>query len=94
MYFHYYPKQPDEEFSLAFDTNTWHDRYEVYVNDNYVGLKKLLSVSEKITDLEDFLHSEGFKRFDTHLEGDHYMIHTSEGMNGLTDALKVYLQTR
>ncbi|MED4015849.1 hypothetical protein ACWE42_22615 [Sutcliffiella cohnii] len=75
-------------------TKISHDRYEVYVNGDYVGQKPLLAASEDITSVNDFLHSHGYNNFVGHLDGDHYNIESNYRDDELKQALKIYLHTR
>jgi hypothetical protein len=73
-----------------------HDRYDVYVNGEYVGNKVLLTQSEDITDVNDFLKTQGFKHFEGRLDGDHYDLHVEDeqNLNEMKEALQIYLQMR
>ncbi|WAH36456.1 hypothetical protein [Alicyclobacillus dauci] len=46
-------------------------RYDVYVNDEFVGHKKLLKQAESIDDVGNFLHRENFKGFTTEYDENH-----------------------
>ncbi|WEG13054.1 hypothetical protein PU629_01470 [Pullulanibacillus sp. KACC 23026] len=76
------------------DMKLEHDRYEVYVNGDFVGIKTLLTQNEEVTDLNDFLREQGIKAFQAKTNGDHYEIHTDKMEEPIKDALQVYLQTR
>ncbi|WP_456277386.1 hypothetical protein [Bacillus sp. AK128] len=73
-----------------------HDRYDVYVNGEFVGNKVLLTQSEDITDVNDFLKTQGFKGFEGRLDGDHYELHVADeqSSNEMREALQIYLQIR
>ncbi|MFD1735104.1 hypothetical protein ACFSCX_00875 [Bacillus salitolerans] len=72
-----------------------HDRYDVYVNGDFVGHKTLLTQTEDITDVNDFLHSQGYNRYEASLNGDHFEIRAEdETATDLAEALQIYLQTR
>ncbi|WP_246943786.1 hypothetical protein [Bacillus pinisoli] len=73
-----------------------HDRYDVYVNGEFVGHKVLLTQSEDITDVNDFLKVQGFKEFEGRLDGDHYDLRVEDGQSSqeMREALQIYLQSR
>lgn len=50
------------------------DRYEVYVNQDFIGQKKIYSPIENIFDLEDFLREQGISDFQFQLDGNHFYI--------------------
>jgi hypothetical protein len=76
-------------------TKISHDRYEVYVNGDFIGHKMMLTKAEDITDVNDFLRSNGFTRFTAYLNGDQYHLkaenHQSKEM---MNALNIYLMNR
>lgn len=76
------------------DTKLNHDRYEVYVNGDYVGQKPLLTASEDISSVNDFLHAQGYNNFIAQLDGDHYNIQSDHKDHELKQALKIYLHSR
>lgn len=82
----------------AFDdfssTKLSHDRYDVYVNQDYVGQKYLLTAQESVQDIDDFLKNEGISNFQSVVDGDHYHIKAIENEHKVADVLKVYLQNR
>ncbi|WP_456271027.1 hypothetical protein [Bacillus sp. AK031] len=71
-----------------------HDRYEVYVNDDFLGNKTLLNQGDKLSDVDDFLKSNGYSTFSSLLEGDHYYIKPYEQQSEITKALEVYFKNR
>lgn len=71
-----------------------HDRYDVYVNQDYIGQKTLLSAQESVQDIDDFLKNEGFGNVQSYLDGDHYYIRAVENEHAVANVLKVYLQNR
>lgn len=75
-------------------TKLSHDRYDVYVNQDYVGQKYLLSAQESVHDIDDFLKNEGITKFQSVADGDHYHIRALENEHKVADILKVYLQNR
>ena len=82
--------------STNFDTSTKlsHDRYEVYVNGDFVGQKNLLSTREDVTSVNEFLHSHGYNDFLSNIDGDHYHIQTEKKERELKQALQIYLHSR
>ena len=69
------------------------DRYEIYVNDDFIGYKSLHNVSDQLSDVDDFLKSQGIEGFHSQLEGDHYYIN-GENAERIKDVLSVYCQNR
>jgi hypothetical protein len=83
--------------NLTQDANTKiaHDRYDVYVNGDFVGHKTLLTQSEDITDVNDFLLAQGYHHFQYTLDGDHFEIKAEDSTaREMIEALQIYLQTR
>ncbi|WP_235991645.1 hypothetical protein [Metabacillus schmidteae] len=70
------------------------DRYDVYVNQDYVGQKYLLTAQESVSDIDDFLRNEGISDFQSVVDGDHYHIKALGNEHKVADVLKVYLQNR
>ncbi|WP_085522570.1 hypothetical protein [Tuberibacillus sp. Marseille-P3662] len=73
-----------------------HDRYDVYVNDDFVGIKSLMATNDRIDDLNEFLQEEGFQHFNTEASGGHFHIQSENEANvdSMKDVLHVYLQSR
>lgn len=69
------------------------DRYEIYVNDDFVGYKTLLNRNDDLQDVDDFLHQQGVQNFKTLQDGDHYKIETLDAKRA-RDVLSVYCQNR
>lgn len=69
------------------------DRYEVYVNNDFVGYKTLLNQNDTLMDVDDFLKNQGLGQFQSNLEGDHYHIDAQDGET-IKGALNVYLDNR
>jgi len=59
----------------------YHDRYHIYVNDDFVGNKVLLTGNDSISDVENYLRGIGFEDFITDLEGDNYLIHSKNSLD-------------
>ncbi|MFC0272409.1 hypothetical protein ACFFIX_13290 [Metabacillus herbersteinensis] len=79
---------------MSLDTKQSTDRYDVYVNQDYVGQKLILTSQEEVHDIDDFLENEGFKNFESTLDGDHYYVKATQNERAVADTLKVYLQNR
>jgi len=76
------------------DMKLTEDRYEVFVNGNFVGHKSLKNPGEQLSDIDGFLQSQGLNDFSSSLDGDHYQIQTNERDGDITDALSVYFNNR
>lgn len=77
------------------DTKLNEDRYEVYVNDRFVGHKTLETQGEKLSDVDHFLQDQGIHDFTSSLDGDHYMIQTNdEDGEHIAETLAVYFNNR
>lgn len=85
-----------DEIHSSTDTKLNHDRYDVYVNGEFVGNKTLLTQSESISDVNDFLQTQGYQNFEAKLDGDHYefQVDDNEASSGMKEALQIYLQSR
>lgn len=72
------------------------DSYDVYVNEDFVGKKTLVTQVEDIEDLSSHLQDQGFSNFSTDLEGDHYTLKVDDGGEAkrMKQHLEVYLQIR
>jgi hypothetical protein len=75
------------------DTKLSGDRYEIYVNEDFVGYKTLFNVSDSLTDVDDFLKTQGVQNFSSELDGDHYKIIADEA-NRIREILDIYCQNR
>ncbi|MEQ6391176.1 hypothetical protein RZN22_17975 [Bacillaceae bacterium S4-13-58] len=77
-------------------TKNAHDRYDVYVNKSHVGQKVLLTQTEDVTDIKDYLDAKGFNGVEGYLDGDHYVIQTNDPAEAerIKDILSVYLGIR
>jgi hypothetical protein len=69
------------------------DRYEVYVNSDFVGYKTLLNQNDTLKDVDDFLKNQGIGQFQSNLDGDHYHIQSPNG-DLIKGALNVYFNNR
>lgn len=81
-------------FSAPSYSKISHDRYDVYVNQDYIGQKYLLTAQESVQDIDDFLKNEGYGNFQSYLDGDHYYIRAIDHEHEVANVLKVYLQNR
>ncbi|RXJ02570.1 hypothetical protein DS745_06250 [Anaerobacillus alkaliphilus] len=70
-----------------------HEAYDIYVNDEYIGKKLVLTQSEEIDDVVDFLKVQGVENVSTTLDGDHYVIKT-ENEQHVKDIIEAYLKNR
>ncbi|GAA0341847.1 hypothetical protein GCM10008967_35300 [Bacillus carboniphilus] len=70
------------------------DRYEVFVNGNFVGYKTLTNEGDQLSDIDDFLREQGHEGFTSSLDGDHYIIQTEQKEEDLSRALSVYFHNR
>jgi hypothetical protein len=72
-----------------------HDRYEVYVNGDFVGYKTLFGSNEDVVDVEQFLQNQGFSQIEAKVDGDHYEIHADrDEEEKVKKVLEMYLQQR
>ncbi|ERI92561.1 hypothetical protein HMPREF1982_02169 [Clostridiales bacterium oral taxon 876 str. F0540] len=77
------------------ETKLEHDSYEVYVNQDFVGRKELITQSEKPGDVEDHLKAQGFRNFNTQVLGDHILINAADREEGdIKNNLNIYLNIR
>lgn len=70
------------------------DKYDVFVNDDFVGQKSLKSQGENLSDIDDFLKQQGISDFTASLDGDHYKIKTDGSNAEIAGALNVYFNNR
>ena len=72
-----------------------HDSYRVYVNDDFLGNKQLITQGEKIEDVDSYLKNQGFHDFKANLSGNEYKI-SVEGIQtkDVKDTLAMYLNNR
>jgi hypothetical protein len=75
------------------DSKLSEDRYEIYVNDDFVGYKTLFNASDSLADVDDFLKTQGVQNFSSELDGDHYNIKATE-TDQIKEILDVYCQNR
>lgn len=71
------------------------DRYEVYVNNDFLGYKSLKAQNEEITGIDSFLYNQGITSFTSALDGNHYNIQANGAdATNIKNALNVYFQNR
>ncbi|MCD8509328.1 MAG: hypothetical protein LRY73_05220 [Bacillus sp. (in: Bacteria)] len=56
-----------------------HEVYDVFVNDESVKKKLVITENDKTDSIVDFLKQQGVKNVSTHINGDHYNIQTEDG---------------
>lgn len=73
-----------------------HETYDVFVNDQFVGQKVLLTQNDSITSVDDFLLKRGFQSFESQLDGIQYKIisDNEEEAQRMKQNLDVYLHIR
>lgn len=78
-----------------YGSKLYHDSYDVYVNNDYVGRKTLMAQTENARDIEKHLKAEGFQNFRTSLQGNQVMIDSSvDEAVDIKRNLHVYLNIR
>lgn len=72
------------------------DRYEMFVNGEYIGDHTLFAEKEEATDISDFLDRQGFADVQLDVEGDHILIHCSNEseVNDVEKAVRVFKNNR
>jgi hypothetical protein len=78
---------------ISEDAKLTEDRYEIYLNQDFIGYKSLLNTSDELSDIDDFLKNQGIHEFQTRLDGDHYYV-TSTNDDRIRDVLTIYFQNR
>jgi len=77
------------------DTKLSHDSYDVYVNEEYIGKKTLLTQTEKPSDIDTYLKDRGFHNFNSNIAGDHITINSAyEDSDNIKRNLQMYLNLR
>ncbi|OIJ13859.1 hypothetical protein BKP35_08770 [Anaerobacillus arseniciselenatis] len=79
--------------SDALNLKNPHDTYDVYVNEEHIGKKILLTQADEIEDVGDFLKAQGIENVSTNLNGDHYVIKTDEAQR-VKNIIDAYLKNR
>lgn len=54
------------------------ESYDVFVNEQYIGKKLIMTQNDSLEDMVDFIKAQGIEDVSTQLAGDHYIIKTSE----------------
>lgn len=77
-------------------TNLVEDRYQVFVEGQYVGDKTLYTQAEDTNDVADFLKKEGFENAEIELDGDHIIVHSENHQEAMKmrQVLEVFLKNR
>lgn len=72
------------------------DSYDVYVNDDFVGRKVLYSESEDISNISDYLSSNGYGDFTYTEDGNKFIIEDfdEEEADKMKNQLETYLNIR
>lgn len=77
------------------DIKNEHDTYDVYVDNDFVGKKILLTENDNINDVLDFVSSQGIKEVTARLNGDHYLIEANnEDIERTKKVISTYLENR
>lgn len=74
--------------------NLLHDQYNVFVNNDYIGKKVLLTDTEKPSDLEKYLYSQGFTNFKTDINQTDIKIKCNEDTDKIESILGSYLRNK
>ncbi|MEO2076265.1 MAG: hypothetical protein ABGX20_12920 [Bacillus sp. (in: firmicutes)] len=82
------------DFSSEVNSKLNEDRYEVFVNNHFVGQKALKSQGENLSDIDEFLRNQGYSSFSSSINGDHYIISVNEDISEIENALSVYFNNR
>lgn len=77
-------------------TKNAHDQYDVYVNKSHVGQKVLLTQTDNVEEIKEYLEAKGFEDIKGYLDGDHYVIQSDDPAEAerIKDILSVYLGIR
>jgi hypothetical protein len=76
-------------------TKLAHDSYDVYVNNDFVGRKELVTQTENPKDVEGYLKGQGFHNFNTSVNGGSILIKSdNEEAESIKRNLNVYLKIR
>ncbi|PYZ91608.1 hypothetical protein CR194_18415 [Salipaludibacillus keqinensis] len=72
------------------------ERYEMFVNGEYIGEHTLYAEKEEATDIGDFLDHQGYHHVQIDVEGDHIMIHCQDKSEAdrVEQALRVFIHNR
>ncbi|MDT8715198.1 hypothetical protein IAI10_00690 [Clostridium sp. 19966] len=73
----------------------YHDKYAVYVNNDYIGEKALVTQGDSVNSIRNFLNDQGYDNFATSIEGSRYSIKCNEESSGsIKNAVSVYLKNK
>lgn len=70
------------------------DTFEVFVNDDKVGNKELLTQTDDAEDLNGYLKDNGFNNFKVNVLGNSIVIETNERPQKMKEMLSSYLDIR
>jgi hypothetical protein len=78
------------------DVKEEHERYDVYVNGDFVGHKILIAQNDNISMVEEHLKENGFNQFESKVEGDHFNLTVKDPdlERDIKENLNLYLQIR
>jgi len=88
-----FPPLPNARGGSQYEVKNSSDSYDIYVNNEYVGKKVMVTQTEDLTDIMDFLKTQGVEDVNGKLDGDHYQI-TANDPEQVKDIMKVYLENR
>ncbi|MBM7095521.1 MULTISPECIES: hypothetical protein [Alteribacter] len=79
-----------------YDGKLTEDRYEMYVNNHYVGDHTLYTEKEHASSVKDFLHQQGFRHVNMEVNGDHVVVITPshEEAERMENCLRIFAQNR
>ena len=80
----------DDNYNLKISSES----YEVFVNNDKVGNKILLTQTDNPEDLNDFLKNNGFKDYKLNMSGNRIVIESNERPQQMKEILSTYLSTR
>lgn len=69
-----------------------YNRYDVYVNGEFVGIKSLVQPDETIADINNFLEEQGCHQFQLTQQLDRYNIDAGNHIDAVKQALELYLR--
>ncbi|MFC4619925.1 hypothetical protein ACFO4N_14525 [Camelliibacillus cellulosilyticus] len=85
--FYIYPIEAETDNNIP-------DRYEIYVNGDYIGTKLNGLNPNLFEDIDHFLYEQGFREYDVAIDGDLFKINTLNDNPELKEVLHIYLQSR
>lgn len=77
------------------ELKNYHDKFTVYVNNDYVGDKTLVTQGDSVNSIRTFLNEQGYDKFSTNIEGSRYNIRCNEEVSSnIKNAVNVYLKNK